>query len=107
MIKDSMSRYVVLTGAMALFLAGYSCDYASDTKEDISKITDKKVANIERARVATEKSDIEALKKGITAFNASNGRYPKDLAELQEFTAIDFDKGIYHYNPQTGTIALK
>ncbi|KJU85440.1 hypothetical protein MBAV_002367 [Candidatus Magnetobacterium bavaricum] len=107
MSKGSMSGYVVVAGLMVLFLAGYSCDKVEKTKEDISNITDKKLDNIEKSRVATDKNDIETLKRGIAAFSATNGRFPKDLAELQEFTAIDFDQGIYNYNPQTGAIALK
>ncbi|MBF0609440.1 MAG: hypothetical protein SFH39_06795 [Candidatus Magnetobacterium sp. LHC-1] len=99
--------YVALMGIMTLSLGVASCDYASETKEDLSKITDKKVDKIEKSRVATEKSDIETLKRGITGFNAANGRYPKDLDELQEFTAINFDKGIYSYNPQTGAITMR
>ncbi|KJU86499.1 hypothetical protein MBAV_001306 [Candidatus Magnetobacterium bavaricum] len=107
MNKDSISGYIVLMGLMVLFLAGYSCDKVEKTKEDISNLTDKKLEKIETSRVATEKNDIETLKRGIAAFSATNGRFPKDLAELQEFTAIDFDKGIYNYNPQTGAITLK
>ncbi|MBF0337174.1 MAG: hypothetical protein HQL05_05020 [Nitrospirae bacterium] len=107
MRKNTTVRYVVLTGIMALLPVIYACDYASETKEDLSTITDKKVDKIEKSRVATDKSDLEALKRGITGFNAANGRYPKDLDELQEFTAINFDKGIYNYNPQTGAITMR
>ncbi|MBF0538086.1 MAG: hypothetical protein HQL03_07525 [Nitrospirae bacterium] len=104
MSNNSMVRHIALTGLIALSLAAYSCN---DTREGLSNMTVKKVEKIEQSRIAVEKSDIDALKRGITTFNATNGRYPKDLDELAEFTALTFDKGIYNYNPQTGAIALR
>ncbi|MBF0343735.1 MAG: hypothetical protein HQL06_05825 [Nitrospirae bacterium] len=107
MIINSTVKYFIVSGVFTLFAAIPACKDISETKEQFSTITDKKMERVEKSRVVVEKADIETLRRGITTFNATNGRYPNNLDELKEFVAIDFDKGIFNYNPQTGTLALK
>ncbi|MBF0466876.1 MAG: type II secretion system protein GspG [Nitrospirae bacterium] len=62
---------------------------------------------IDKSKVFAEKTDIEALRRSITTFYASEGRYPKDMEELEGYTGVPMDKSTYDYDPSTGKLSRK
>jgi hypothetical protein len=65
------------------------------------------INSYERSKAAQGAANLEALKKSIAAYRASNGSYPADLGEAASFSGIQIDPGLYDYDPGTGQVALR
>lgn len=104
----TMKRRIISLAAAGLMMAGtVSCQEAKDLGKEVSETVKDRKQKIETSRQATESADLAALKSSIAAFHTAEGRYPKDLDELESFSGITIDKASYSYDPAKGTLALK
>lgn len=76
-------------------------------KNPVKEYGNALINSYERSKVAQGAANLEALKKSIAAYRASNGRYPADLEEAASFSGIEIDPGLYDYDPGTGQVALR
>ncbi|WP_420266173.1 hypothetical protein [Candidatus Magnetominusculus dajiuhuensis] len=90
---------------LCFVLAMQSCKKASEVSEKITDTSMKKVETMDKAKALSQKTDIANLRQAVNSFQAAEGRYPKDLAELEQFAGVTIDKGIYKYDPNTGSLA--
>ena len=98
-----MLRTVILI--VTLLLAGLiasGCEDNNPAKQYGETLTDA----YHEAPVAVQAANLEILKRSISGFQASNDRYPGDLAELGRFANMQLDPAVYDYNPSTGKISL-
>jgi len=51
--------------------------------------------------------DVKNLQDAIRSFHVMNGRYPRDLAEVEHFAGTPLDSSKYDYDPSAGTIKEK
>jgi competence protein ComGC len=52
-------------------------------------------------------ANLDAVKKTVEAYHASNDKYPQSLADLKDLIGSDIDLAQYDYNPENGTVSLK
>jgi hypothetical protein len=52
-------------------------------------------------------ANLDAVKKAVEAYHASNDRYPPSLADVKDLIGSNIDLAQYNYNPENGTVSLK
>ena len=96
-------KTVVLILICLFFL--FACN--EKPKNPVAEYGDALVDSYKRSQQAAEKANLDALKKAVQLYCASNERFPKNLNEAKEFIGPDIDISKYDYNPDTGTVSLK
>ncbi|MBF0518979.1 MAG: hypothetical protein HQK92_04570 [Nitrospirae bacterium] len=95
----------------AVFLIVSSCEKQDDKKEGmtdkVQEMAKSRKEALDNSKVVAQKTELENLKAAAKAFNASEGRFPNDLAELEQFSGSPIDKAVYNYDPKTGALSLK
>jgi hypothetical protein len=104
-MKNLVKLILLISGVFLIF----SC---SDSKEQghadkIQEIAKSRKDVLDKSKVVSQKTEVENLRKALSTFSATEGRYPKDLAELEQFASVTIDKGIYNYDSKTGALSLK
>ncbi|MBF0404905.1 MAG: hypothetical protein HQL00_13190 [Nitrospirae bacterium] len=92
---------------LSIVLLMQSCKETSQVSEKISDTAQQKLDAMDKAKGLAQKNDIENLRHAVNNFYTAEGRYPNDLAELEQFASVTIDKGIYKYDPKTGSLAMK
>jgi hypothetical protein len=82
-----------------------ACD--EKPKNPVAEYGDALVDSYKRSQQAGEMANLDALKKAVQLYYASNERFPKNLNEAKEFIGPDIDLSKYDYSPETGTVSLK
>ncbi len=102
-----LSGFVLLL-ALVAFL---SCKGNNTGKDETRNPVEKYGDDVTRAYTGTQRfakqMDVKSLQDAIRSFQAMNGRYPKDLGELENFAGARLDAGKYDYDPSTGIIKGK
>jgi hypothetical protein len=83
----------------------FACD--EKPKNPVAEYGDALVDSYKRSQQAAEKANLDALKKAVQLYYASNERFPKNLDEAKDFIGPDIDISKYDYSPETGTVSLK
>ncbi|MBF0456970.1 MAG: hypothetical protein HQK99_03645 [Nitrospirae bacterium] len=91
---------------LCFVLVMQSCKQSAEVSEKVSNVAQQKLDTMDKAKVLAHKTDIENLRQAVNNFYGAEGRYPKDLSELEQFASVVIDKGIYKYDPKTGALAL-
>ncbi|MBF0516928.1 MAG: hypothetical protein HQK97_07385 [Nitrospirae bacterium] len=99
---------IIITAIVLLCLAlvTQSCKKANEVSEKVSDVAQQRLDAMDKAKALSQKTDIENLRHAVQNFYSAEGRYPNDLAELEQFASVTIDKGIYKYDPKTGSLAL-
>ena len=82
-----------------------ACD--EKPKNPAAEYGDALVDSYKRSQQAAENANLDALKKAVQLYYASNERFPKTLDEANNFISHDIDISKYDYNPDNGTVSLK
>ncbi|MCG6551373.1 MAG: hypothetical protein L7F77_03525 [Candidatus Magnetominusculus sp. LBB02] len=99
-----MRIIISMAAILCLVVATQACKKAEDVSTKMSDTAEQKLQAKDKANAMAQKADIEGLRRSISGFKAAEGRYPKDLAELETFAGVTIDKGIYKYDAAKGTI---
>jgi hypothetical protein len=91
---------------LCVVLVTQSCNKASEVSEKVSDVAQQRLDALDKAKNISQKTDVAHLRHAVNNFYASEGRYPKDLSELEQFASVSIDKGIYKYDPNTGSISV-
>ena len=95
-----MKRFAALIGLILLFV---SCK----SKNPAEQYGNTLIKSYKNTQQFGEKTSVQNLQGSINGFYAANGRYPKDLKELSEFSGVELDSPKYDYDPSTGIIRQK
>ena len=88
----------LLFGLMALSM---SCESRNQTAQYGNRL----IKTYKDTQKFGDRTSVQSLQESIRAFQASNGRYPNDLKELEDFAGIPLDRSKYAYDPLTGIIS--
>ncbi len=86
-----------------LFLAVLS----SCQENPVEQYGEKTVKTYKETQKFGNTTTVYNLRQAINGFQAAEGRYPRDLRELSDFTGIPLSEEDYDYDPATGTISQK
>ncbi len=96
---------------LLLALVSLSCKGDNVGKDGTRNPVEKYGDDVTRAYTGTQRfakqMDAKSLQDAIRSFQALNGRYPKDLGELEQFAGARIDGNEYEYDPSAGTIRRK
>jgi len=85
-----------------------SCESGNTGKSGSSNPVEKYGDDVTKAYKGTQQfgkqMDVKNLQDAIRSFHVMNGRYPRDLGELEHFTGTPLDSSKYDYDPSAGTI---
>src|SRR5574340_31019 len=98
-----MKRLFITTLLLAFF---FSCK--EKPSNPAAEYGDRMMNAYQKGKQAGEEANLDALKKAIQAYHASNDKYPQDLEEIIPLlggAVIDLSE--YDYNPQNGAVTLK
>ena len=90
--------------SLLLLISPLSCTEKSDP---LDRYGETVVDKLESTRELGNQVSVARIQDSIRSFHAVNGRYPEDIEEIERFTGLTLDPGIYVYDPSTGLIALK
>ncbi|MBI5640439.1 MAG: hypothetical protein HZA17_08440 [Nitrospirae bacterium] len=89
---------------VSLFLL-FSCE--EKPKNPVSQYGDAMINSYKKGQDAGEAANLDAVRKAVRAYHASNDAYPKELGDVESLigSTVDFSK--YDYDPLTGAVNLK
>lgn len=88
-----------------LFFLITACD--QKPKNPVSEYGDTIIDSYKKGQQAGVMANLDAVKKAVEAYHASNDRYPPSLADVKDLIGSNIDLAQYNYNPENGTVALK
>ena len=90
---------------ISLFSPITACD--QKPKNPASEYGDAMIDAYKKGQQAGVMANLDAVKKAVAAYHASNDRYPPSVADLKDLIGSDIDLAQYDYNPKNGTVSLK
>jgi hypothetical protein len=103
MTKVSTGK-VLLSIILTLFFL-LSCD--QKPKNPVAEYGDALIDSYKRGQKAGEIANLDAVKKAVNAYHASNDRYPQSLDEIKDLIGTNIDLSKYEYNPENGLVSIK
>jgi hypothetical protein len=82
-----------------------SCD--EKPKTPVSEYGDALIDSYKKGQQAGEIANLDAVKKAVAAYHASNDRYPESLDEVKDLIRSEIDLSKYEYNARNGSVSLK
>jgi len=97
-----MKRGLLVFAAVMLFSA---CD--EKPKNPVAEYGDAMINSYQKGMKAGEVGNLDAVRKALQAYHASNDKYPQNLEEIKPMLDTELDFSKYNYNPENGTVTLK
>jgi hypothetical protein len=76
-------------------------------KNPVAEYGDAMIYGYQKGKQAGVEGNLDAVKKALEAYHASNDKYPQNLEEIKPLIGSELDLSKYDYNPQTGAVSLK
>ncbi len=76
-------------------------------KNPVAIYGDTMINSYQKGKQAGVEGNLDAVKKALAAYHASNDKYPPNLEEIKPLIGSELDLSKYDYNPQTGAVSLK
>jgi hypothetical protein len=76
-------------------------------KNPVAEYGDALIDSYKRGQKAGDTANLDALKKAVESYRATNGRLPENMEEMNEFIGSGIDTSKYDYNPENGAVSLK
>ena len=95
---------IILSLVFLLFLL-LGCE--EKPKNPVAEYGDALIDSYQRGKNAGDKANLDALKKAVESYRATNGRLPESLEDVKEFIGSGIDLSKYTYSSETGTVSLK
>jgi len=70
-------------------------------------VADTMIDSYQKGQQVGEVGDLDAVRKAIQAYHASNDKYPQNLEEIESLLGSEVDFSKYDYNPDSGVVTLK
>ena len=100
-----MNRFRIILPLIVVLFLLFSCK--EKPKNPVAEYGDALIDSYKRGQQAGEKANLDALKKAVESYRATNGRLPENLDKVQEFIGSGIDPSKYDYNPENGSVSLK
>lgn len=102
----NMNTYKIAVFLFLLFtLFITACD--EKLKNPVSEYGDALIDSYKKGQQAGETANLDAVKRAIQSYYATNGKYPESLEAAEEFMGSKIDISKYEYDPSTGRVSLK
>jgi cytochrome c556 len=95
-----MERLVIIVIILSFFLA---CEKSNPVSEYGNTMID----SYKRGQQTGEAGNLDAVRRAVKEYQATNERYPQNLEEIKGLLRTDIDTSKYNYDHQTGTVSLK
>jgi len=95
-----MKKALAIMAAVLCLMAFSSCE-----ENPVQEYGRGLTGALEKADTAADSANLDALRKSISAYRASEDRYPESLAEIT--SAMGLDPARFDYDPATGRVALR
>ena len=82
-----------------------ACD--QKPKNPVSEYGEGLISSYKKSQQAAEEANLDAVKKAIEAYHATNDKYPKNLDEIKDLIISNLDLSKYDYNSENGKISVK
>ncbi|MEW6001382.1 MAG: hypothetical protein AB1638_01835 [Nitrospirota bacterium] len=76
-------------------------------RNPVEEYEDTVIKTYKNVKKSSIEINLKQLRDSLKAFHEINGRYPKDLKELSDFSGIKLEEDRYDYDPGNGTINSK
>jgi len=86
-------------------LLAIACD--EKPKNPVSEYGDALIGAYTTGKAAGEAANLDAVKKAVQAYRASNDKYPAVLEDVGDLISGNVDFSKYDYDPETGQVSLK
>ncbi len=103
--KARMTQGLRLLFLVIIILLAVSCD--QKPKNPVAEYGDTLIDAYKRGGQAGETANLDALKKAVAAYHATNDKYPQSLDEVRDLIATPIDLSRYDYDPENGSVSLK
>ena len=76
-------------------------------KNPVSEYGDTMINSYQKGKQAAEEGNLDAVRKVIQTYHASNDKYPQNLEEIRSMLDAEVDFSKYDYNSESGVVTLK
>ncbi len=90
---------------MVILSAVLACD--EKPKNPVAEYGDTMINSYQKGKQAGEAGNLDAVRKAIQAYHASNDKYPQNLEEIKSLLGSEIDFSKYDYNSENGSVNLK
>jgi hypothetical protein len=97
-MKKWFSSVIILTFILA-------CE--EKPKNPMAEYGDAMINSYQKGKQAGEDGNLDAVRKSIQAYHASNDKYPQSLEEIKSLLSSEVDFSKYDYNSESGAVTLK
>jgi len=91
--------------AVVFLAALLSCD--EKPKNPAAEYGDTMFNSYQKGKQAAEEGNLDAVRKVIQTYHASNDKYPQNLEEIRSMLDAEVDFSKYDYNSESGVVTLK
>jgi hypothetical protein len=91
--------------AVVILAAVLSCD--EKPKNPVAEYGDAMLNSYQKGKQAGEEGGLDAVRKAIQAYHATNDKYPQNLEEIKSLLNSEVDFSKYDYNSESGSVNLK
>ena len=103
MVWQERANTIILGVLMSLAMSMPACE----SKNTLEQSGNTLIKSYKNTQQFGDKTSLQNLQESTKAFSAAQGRFPRDLGELEEFTGVKLDSSKYEYDPLTGNITHK
>jgi hypothetical protein len=106
--NSGVSRGVFLIVVLGLMVLPFLIACEKKPKNPADEYGTALIGSYKHAQNAAVAANLDAVKRSIQAYRATNGKYPDSLDELKkDFKGSDIDMSGYDYDPETGAVSIK
>lgn len=99
-----MKYLLIISMMIAILFSITACKEKPRTPLD--DYGDALIDSYKRGQNAEEIANLDAVKKAVMVYYASNGKYPQSLEEIKDLLNSDIDLSRYSYNSENGKVTL-
>ena len=91
--------------AVVILAAVLACE--EKAKNPVAEYGEAMINSYQKGKQAGEEGNLDAVKKAIQAYHATNDKYPQNLEEIKSLLSSEVDFSKYDYNSESGAATLK
>jgi hypothetical protein len=103
MTRTLSKKLLIALPVVLLFM--FACD--QKPKNPVAEYGDSMIGAYKSGQHAGEIGNLEAVKKAVAAYRASNDKFPESLDQVKDLIGSKIDLSQYDYNPENGSVSLK